>query len=114
MDKTTDIGDGIGVVWRRITYQSMAKIHEVYESAMARAAEKAQGGTAKIAKVWEAEQELIALLCKSVTFTDDNGAVVTVDLTTDPERMRELPFNTMKLLMESKESPLVLSAKQSP
>ena len=112
MNKTTDIGDGIGVEWRRITYQGMENIRQVYEATVNRSKQQDKK-TAAVADSLKAEQELIRLLCKVVTFTDDTGEVVRVDLTANPEQTELLPFNTMALLMRSKESPLVLSAKPS-
>ena len=120
MNKTIDIGEGIGVELRRITYQSMEKIREVFQKSIARTTEKKSTSEdvavsiSSASEVWKAEQELLVLVCKSVTFTDDAGEVVRVDMTANPERVRELPYNTLALLMRSKDSPLALSAKPSP
>ena len=119
MSQTIDIGEGIGVELRRITYQGMEKIRQVFQESLARTSEKKtnKAGAADIesaAKVWKSEQELLRLLCKVVTFTDDTGAVVRVDMTTNPEQVELLPYNTLALLMRSKDSPLALSAKPSP
>ena len=86
MNKTTDIGEGIGVEWRRITYQGLAKIQEIFERNQTR--KTGEVNMSNAGKVWEAEQELIRLLCKVVTFTDDAGEVVRVDLTAEPRANR--------------------------
>ena len=114
--KPTDIGDGIAVEWRQITYQSMEQIQKVYLSAIERRKQSKQNedDLATISDVFKAEHELIRLVCKAVIFDGDDGERVRVDLIAHPEHTNRLPFKTGLLVIRSPHGPLVSSAKPSP
>ena len=117
-----DIGEGIAVEWRQVSYETVAKAQDIVEQAQKRNTERnaldeearAAGAAEYARSSLKAEQDLVVLLCKAVTYDSDSGERVRVDLVINPADVVKLPMTTARLLLGSASSPLALSPKPSP